>query len=75
MGDPGQSQILVKTPSPQRQIAFLTNVQRLLSEGSFVATYKVALLMSPADICAEHGTDAESELSITALKIAEEFIQ
>ena len=37
-------------PTPERQIEFLTNLQQLLSEGLFVATYKYALLMALADM-------------------------
>lgn len=65
----------MKTPSPEQQISFLTNLQRLLSEGSFVATYKYALLMALADIAIERGTDDDAELPITTSQIAEKFIQ
>lgn len=34
------------TPTPEKQVAFLANLQRLLGEGSFVATYKLALLLA-----------------------------
>jgi hypothetical protein len=37
------------TPDPERQVQFLFNVQRLISDGSFVATYKFALLLALAD--------------------------
>ena len=53
----------MKTPPPEQQIAFLTNLQRLLSEGSFVATYKYALLMALADIAVERGAEDDSGLS------------
>lgn len=36
-------------PSPEQQIAFLQQLQRLLDEGSFTATYKYALLHAIAD--------------------------
>ena len=62
-------------PSPEQQIEFLTNLQRLLSEGSFVATYKYALLMALADIAVERGSDDDSVQNITTLQIAEKFIQ
>ena len=65
----------MKTPSSEQQIAFLTNLQRLLGEGSFVATYKYALLMALADIAVERGADDDSELAITTSQIAEKFIQ
>jgi 5-methylcytosine-specific restriction endonuclease McrA len=65
----------MKAPSSEQQIAFLTNLQRLLGEGSFVATYKYALLMALADIAVERGADDDSELLITTSQIAEKFIQ
>jgi hypothetical protein len=43
-------------PDPERQVDFFFRVQRLLSDGSFVATYKFALLLSLADL-AERGDD------------------
>ena len=61
--------------SPEKQIGFLTNLQRLLGEGSFVSTYKYALLMALADIAVERGADDDSELPITTSLIAEKFIQ
>ena len=39
-------------------IQFLINVQRLLDEGLFVATYKFALLLSLADLAIELGDDS-----------------
>ncbi|HBJ36645.1 MAG TPA: HNH endonuclease, partial [Planctomycetaceae bacterium] len=60
--------------SPESQIAFLTNLQRLLAEGSFVATYKYALLLSLADISVEKGDDIGGELEIPTTWIAEKFI-
>ena len=38
------------TPSPEQQIKFLVNLQRLLDEGLFVASYKFALLLALADL-------------------------
>jgi hypothetical protein len=49
MGYPGQSGLLegaVVPPAPEEQIQFLVNLQRLLDEGSFVASYKYALLLA-----------------------------
>ncbi len=60
--------------SPKFQVAFLTNLQRLLSEGSFVATYKSALLLALADISVENGDDVGSALEITTQQIAEKFL-
>ncbi len=60
--------------SPESQITFLSNLQRLLSEGSFVATYKYALLLAIADLSVEQGDDEGAELEIPTTWIAEKFI-
>lgn len=56
------------------QVAFLTSLQRLLEEGSFVATYKFALLLSLADLAVEKGDDSDRPLRLTTEEIAEKFI-
>jgi hypothetical protein len=61
-------------PTPDEQVQFLLRVQRLLAEGSFVATYKHALLLSIADICVEKGDDSGGRLRITTGELAEKFI-
>jgi hypothetical protein len=38
------------TLTPAEQLAFHGNIERLLSEGQFVATYKYALLIAIADL-------------------------
>jgi len=58
-----------------QQIQFLTNLQRLLGEGSFVSTYKYALLMALADLSIELGQDDDSTLTLSTPQIAEKFIQ
>lgn len=62
------------SPSSEEQIQFLLRVQRLLAEGSFVATYKHALLLSIADICVEKGDDSGGRLRITTSELAEKCI-
>ena len=62
-------------PTAEQQIKFLTNLQRLLSEGQFVATYKYALLLALADIAIESGDDSGEPLTIPTKTIAEKFIQ
>ena len=42
---------------PKDQVAFLLNIQRLLQEGSFVATYKFALLHALADLAVSLGSE------------------
>jgi hypothetical protein len=40
---------------PDDQVRFLANLQRMLDEGLFVASYKFALLFSLADLLVENG--------------------
>ena len=37
-------------PTPEDQVQFLRNMQRLLAEGLFVASYKFALVHALADL-------------------------
>jgi len=62
-------------PTAEEQLRFLTNLQRLLAEGQFVATYKYALLLALADIAVESGDDSGDSLKIHTKQIAEKFIQ
>lgn len=62
-------------PSPQEQIEFLQKVQRLLSEGQFVASYKFALLTALADLAVLKGDDSGDELEVSASDIAEVFVE
>jgi hypothetical protein len=66
--------VLMSQPSSDEQVQFLLRIQRLLAEGSFVATYKHALLLSIADICVERGDDSGGRLRITTSELAEKFI-
>lgn len=65
----------MSAPTADQQIKFLTNLQRLLAEGQFVATYKYALLLSLADIAIETGDDSGEPLTVSTKAIAEKFIQ
>jgi hypothetical protein len=62
-------------PTSDDQIRFLVQIQRLLDEGQFVATYKFALLQSLADIAIEQGDDSEASLAVSTDAIAEKFIR
>jgi len=64
----------IPVPSEANQLAFLGNVQRLLEEGQFTATYKFALLMALTDAAVEHGRDDGSALRIPLSVIAEKFV-
>ena len=62
-------------PTSDEQIRFLVNLQRLLDEGLFVASYKFALLLSLADLSVECGDDSGKPLPLTTEAIAEKFVQ
>ena len=62
-------------PTAEYQVQFLTNIQRLLTEGQFVATYKYALLLALADIAVEFGDDSGDPLPLPTKRIAEKFIE
>jgi len=62
-------------PSAEFQIQFLSNVQRLLAEGQFTATYKYALLMAIADLAVECGDDSGESMSIHTRQLAEKFVE
>jgi len=62
-------------PSSDEQIRFLVNLQRLLDEGQFVASYKFALLLALADSSVERGDDSGEPLALTTAHLAEKFIQ
>lgn len=57
-------------PSAEAQVDFLLKLQRVLLEGSFVATYKFALLHALADLALIHGDDSDASLELTTSTIA-----
>lgn len=65
----------VPPPTPADQIEFLTNLQRLLAEGLFTATYKYALLAALADLCVEHGDDSGEPCVLSLFAIAEKMVE
>jgi hypothetical protein len=62
-------------PTAKEQVAFLGKVERILSEGQFVGTYKFALLLAIADLAVKLGSDDGSELDLQIRAIAEEFLE
>src|SRR5262249_19705778 len=62
-------------PSSDEQIKFLVNLQRLLDEGLFVASYKFALLLALADLSIEQADDSGAPLQLSTDAIAEKFIK
>ena len=63
------------TPSSDEQVRFLRNIQRLFAEGSFVASYKFALLQALADLAVIKGDDSGVALTLCTRKIAEKFVE
>jgi len=62
-------------PTPEEQVLFLRNIQRLLVEGQFTASYKFALLLAIADLCVLKGDDSGAALDLDVRDIAEKFIE
>jgi 5-methylcytosine-specific restriction endonuclease McrA len=65
----------VSPPTPEEQIGFLRNVQRLLAEGLFVASDKFALLHALADLVVTKGDDTGAALTLGTEEVAEKFIE
>lgn len=57
------------------QLDFLARIQRLIADGSFVATYKFALLQALADLSVEHVPEEDGSLRIAIADIGEKFIE
>src|SRR5262245_51872924 len=62
-------------PTPEEQVQFLRNVQRLLAEGLFVASYKFALVHALADLAVLKGDDSGAPLEIDTRDIAAKFVE
>ena len=62
-------------PSPEDQVRFIANIERILSEGSFVATYKYALLVALVELAIERGDDSNRELPLPIRDIADKFAE
>jgi hypothetical protein len=62
-------------PSPQDQLDFLANIQRIFDEGEFTATYKFALLVALTELAVERGADDNRPLLLRTQWIAEKFAE
>jgi hypothetical protein len=62
-------------PSAEDQLVFLSRIQGILTEGSFVSTYKFALLLALADLAVERGDDTTAALDLETRAIAEKFVE
>lgn len=65
----------IRPPTADEQVAFLRNVQDLLSEGQFTATYKFAVLLALSRIAIEQGDDGGAPLRVSTRAIAEHLIR
>src|SRR5688500_2713577 len=66
---------MMPVPTTEEQVAFLQNVQRLLTDGLFVASYKFALLPALADLAVLKADASGDELSLDARDIAAVFVE
>lgn len=64
-----------RPPSAEDQLAFLFRVQRILTEGAFVSTYKFALLLALAELAIERADDTTGALDLDTEDIAEKFVE
>ncbi len=62
-------------PSAEEQLDFIRKLRRLLDEGSFVATYKYALLHAIADLCVTQGDDTGAPLTLSTRDLADRFVR
>jgi hypothetical protein len=62
-------------PTPEEQVQFLRNIQRLLAEGLFVASYKFALVHALADLAVLKGDDTGAPLDLSTKDIAAKFVE
>jgi 5-methylcytosine-specific restriction endonuclease McrA len=62
-------------PTPEEQVQFLRNIQRLLAEGQFTASYKFALVHALADLAVLKGDDSGAPLEIETKEIASKFVE
>src|SRR5262245_17904300 len=62
-------------PTPEEQVQFLRNIQRLLAEGLFVASYKFALVHALADLAVLKGEDTGAPLDLSTKDIAAKFVE
>lgn len=62
-------------PTPEEQIRFLGNIQRLLTEGRFVSSYKFALLQALTDLAVLHGDDSGAPLRLPMETIVERMVE
>lgn len=66
---------LFAAPSAEEQLRFLQNVQRILTEGQFVSSYKYALLHALTDLAVLQGDDSGRPLMLSIREIVERMAE
>ena len=66
--------MILPAPTPEFQVRFLRDLQRLLAEGQFTASYKFALVRALADLAVLKGDDTGAPLVVGTREIAEQFV-
>lgn len=66
---------MMDQPSPESQVEFIEKIQRLLDSGSFVATYKYALLISLCNVAVEQGFDDNRAQVVRLTDLGEQFLR
>jgi hypothetical protein len=67
--------VSASTPTAEEQVQFLRNIQRLLAEGLFVASYKFALIHALADLAVLKGDDTGAPLTLDTKDISTRFVE
>ncbi len=62
-------------PSAESQLAFLQNIQAVLEDGQFTATYKFALLVALADLAVEAGAVDDAPCQVPLVAVAGKFVE
>lgn len=65
----------MNAPTASTQLEFIEKLQRLLESGSFVATYKYALLIALANVAAEQGFDDDRSQAVAIRDLGGQFIR
>jgi hypothetical protein len=61
-------------PTPDAQLQFLQNVQRVLTEGAFTTSYKFALVRALSDLAVLAGDDSGAPLELKTREIAARMV-
>src|SRR5262245_31682685 len=62
-------------PTPDEQVQFLQSIQRILAEGTFVSSYKFALIHALANLSVLKSDDSGAPLEIDTKEIASRFVE